>query len=307
MKRFLALVFLFCACSAPQNNWLQDSHKIKVLCTTAMIGDLVQRIGGEQIDTLILIQGEIDPHSYELVKGDGEKLQRADLIFYNGLGLEHGASLASSLHESSHAHNLGATLPKEKILQIDGALDPHIWMDVALFALLVDPITEILSTQDPEHASEYSLRATTLLKELNVLDEKLYASLQKIPEKYRYLVTSHDAFNYFARRYLATKEELQNDNWHKRFAAPEGLAPDGQLSSRHIQEIVEHLKETQIRTLFPETNVSRDSITKIVSSCKSYGLDVKIARRALYGDSMGEGSYQEMMEHNAKAISEISH
>lgn len=307
MKKLFALFFLFCACSAPQNNWSQDSHKIKILCTTAMLGDLVERIGGEQIDTLILIQGEIDPHSYELVKGDGEKLQRADLIFYNGLGLEHGASLASTLQESIQAHDLGATLPKEKLLQVDGAIDPHIWMDVALFSLLVDPIVAILTEQDPEHAREYSLRAKTLQKELKILDEKLFTSLQEIPESRRYLVTSHDAFNYFARRYLATEKERVEDSWHNRFAAPEGLAPDGQLSSRHIREIVDHLKETQIRILFPESNVSRDSITKIVSSCKSCGLDVKIAREALYGDSMGEGSYQEMMEHNAKAISEISH
>src|SRR6185437_14825555 len=68
--------------------WMSSNGKLKVLCTTAMIAELVQELDKEHIDCLTLIQGESDPHSYQLVKGDDEKLSRADLIFYNGLGLE---------------------------------------------------------------------------------------------------------------------------------------------------------------------------------------------------------------------------
>ncbi|MDX8430311.1 MAG: zinc ABC transporter substrate-binding protein [Candidatus Algichlamydia australiensis] len=309
MKRVFSIFFLLLfACSSPnQMQWDEGSGKIKVLCTTAMIGDLVQQVGGDRVETLVLIQGEIDPHSYELVKGDGEKLQRADLIFYNGLGLEHGASLASLLQESAHAYNLGATLPQEKLLRVEGAVDPHIWMDVALFSLLIDPIAETLAEENREYSQEFSTRAKEVKKKLTALDQNLCAMIHTIPEEQRYLVTSHDAFNYFARRYLATEKEQLEGGWQKRFAAPEGLAPDGQLSSRHIEEIVEHLKKVRVRTLFPESNVSRDSIQKIVSVCKSAGLDVKIASQVLYGDSMGEGSYEKMMEHNAQAIEQISH
>src|SRR5579871_5638784 len=93
----LCLLFLW-GCSnstAPSamDPWVEQNGKLKVLSTTAMIDDVVRQIGRERIDHLPLIMGEIDPHSYELVKGDDEKLSMATLIFFNGLGLEHGASL----------------------------------------------------------------------------------------------------------------------------------------------------------------------------------------------------------------------
>ncbi len=302
-------LFLFClGCSTSNPNaWEAGSGKLKVLCTTAMVGDLVKRVGGDLVEMVVLIQGEIDPHSYELVKGDGERLQYADLIFYNGLGLEHGASLSSTLSESVQAHNLGATLPREKLLHVGGALDPHIWMDVALFSSLVDPIAAIFSEKDPVHTEEYRSREEEAKADLQQLDRQLQAILHAIPEEKRYLVTSHDAFNYFTRRYLATDQERQEGGWQMRFAAPEGLAPDGQLSSRHIGEIVNHLKTYRVKILFPESNVSRDSIQKILSVCKSEGLEVKMAEAALYGDSMGKENYKEMMEHNAETIYQLSH
>ena len=75
-------------------------------------------------------------------------------------------------------------------------------------------------------------------------------------------MTSHDAFNYFARAYLADPEEVE---WQKRFEAPEGLAPDGQLSVADIQRIIDHICMYRIAVLFPESNVSRDSLRKIIS------------------------------------------
>src|SRR5438046_7154303 len=89
------------------SHWMSANGKVRVLCTTAMVADLVQEVGGDLIDCLILIQGESDPHSYQLVKGDDEKFQRADLIFYSGLGLEHNPSVASLLQSNAKAFALG--------------------------------------------------------------------------------------------------------------------------------------------------------------------------------------------------------
>ena len=58
-----------------------------------MIDDLVEQVGGEYVDTTVLIKGGFDPHSYQLVEGDDEKFAFADVIFCNGVGLEHGPSL----------------------------------------------------------------------------------------------------------------------------------------------------------------------------------------------------------------------
>ena len=71
----------------------------------------------------------------------------------------------------------------------------------------------------------------------------------EIPVEKRYLVTSHDAFNYFARAYLAADEESQNEGWRGRFESPEGLSPESQLSAVHIRQIIDHLQKHQIQVL----------------------------------------------------------
>jgi manganese/zinc/iron transport system substrate-binding protein len=281
---------------------MQDNEKLKVLSTTAQIGDLVTAIGGERVDGWVLIRGDLDPHSYEIVKGDGEKLARADLVFYNGLGLEHGASLASMLERSPKMVAIGDRIREacpEKILMRGKAIDPHIWMDISLWQKGIDPIVEALSKADPEGAEFYRKQGVVLAGEMEAVHLEVRERLRQVPAKKRYLVTSHDAFHYFTREYLAEPGE---SNWEGRFAAPEGLAPEGQLGPRDIQKIIDFLREKNISTLFPETNVSRDSIHKIATAGRELGLEIHICSEPLYGDAMSGLSYLEMMRHNADTI-----
>jgi manganese/zinc/iron transport system substrate-binding protein len=288
-------------------DWMQDDGKIKILSTTAQVGDLVTAVGGDRVSNWVLIQGELDPHSYEIVKGDGEKLSRADLIFYNGLGLEHGAALSAQLRNSPKATGLGERIQKvhpEKILLKDGAVDPHIWMDISLWKEAVPAVVEELSKLDPEGAPEYRKRGEALMLQMEEAHLALVEKMQKIPSEKRYLVTSHDAFHYFTRSYLANPGEK---NWTDRFAAPEGLAPDGQLSPVDIQNIIDYLRAHKISVVFPESNVSRDSIRKIASAGREMGLEIEICSEPLYGDSMSHLSYLEMMRQNGDVIARYLH
>ena len=92
---------------SPSQDWESPNGKVKILSTTQMIDDVVGQIGGDRVDHICLIEGEIDPHSYELVKGDDEKIGFAQLFFYNGLGLEHGASLHYQIAQHPHAVDSG--------------------------------------------------------------------------------------------------------------------------------------------------------------------------------------------------------
>src|SRR5690348_117809 len=133
----LLLTVCLCGCSSSSSSdqtWFDDNHKVKVLSTLAMIDDVVGQIGGERIDHEPLIKGEIDPHSYELVKGDDEKISSADILFYNGLNLEHGASLSYKLQKHPSAVAVGDHVKvhhPELILTVAGQMDPHIWMDIS--------------------------------------------------------------------------------------------------------------------------------------------------------------------------------
>lgn len=306
----LCLVVLFAACTSggDRQAWMKDSGKIKILSTTAIVDDMVGRIGGEYIDRTVLIQGALNPHSYELVKGDDEKLGFAELIFYSGLGLEHGPSLAAYLNGNEKAVSIGGAVAKERpeaLLVVDGQVDPHIWMDISLWSCGAKGVVEALSKIDPEHADEYQARGKAYCQELQLLDQKLREEMLVVSEERRYLITSHDAFNYFSRRYLATDEEQCNGCWQNRCTAPEGLAPDGQLSTTDIQNVIDHLVTYNVSVLFPESNLSRDSIRKIQHAGQKKGLDVQIAKKPLFGDAMGEGyTYKQMMSHNIQVIRE---
>ncbi len=316
----LTLMMLFlCGCgdlsnhSKTRQEWMEPNHKLKVLSTTAMIDDLVRQIGGDTVDPYVLIKGELDPHSYQLVKGDDELLARASLIFYNGLGLEHGPSLQNYLYNQRKALPLGNLIMNdnpELILSVLGTTDPHIWMDISLWSYTIPYIVNALSAQDPAHAEMYKENGEKLLTELLEAHKQVKEELHQVPEDKRYLVTSHDAFNYFTRAYLADPHDRE---WRYRFAAPEGLAPESQISAYHIHEIVQQLERFHINVIFPESNVSRDSIKKIVDAAKERGIKVKIADAYLYADAMGKpgsdgDTYIKMIQHDAKTIArELMH
>ncbi len=304
----LVLVSYLTGCShakgrgAKLGRWMQESGEVKILCTTAQIGDLVSEIGGERVKTWVLIQGDLDPHSYELVKGDDEKILSAAIVFYNGLNLEHGASLSTLLRTNPKAVAVGdqiALMFPEKILKRGNVVDPHLWMDVSVWQLSIAPILEKLCSIDPEGASYYRARADVLSGKMAGVHREIQEKLHRIPPHKRYLMTSHDAFRYFTRGYLSVEGER---NWESRFAAPEGLAPDGQLSPVDIQRMIHFLKTYRITVLFPESNVSRDSIKKIASAGQELGLEIRVCNESLYGDSMSGLSYLEMMQKNGDVV-----
>jgi manganese/zinc/iron transport system substrate-binding protein len=292
--------------------WFMDNGKLKVLCTTEMVHDVVQQVGGEEIDAITLITGELDPHTYEIVKGDSEKLEFAQLIYSNGLLLEHGPSLRQFLEGNDKVYRLGDMIRLQKpelILTVNGMPDPHIWMDIAIWERTIPLIVNSLVQARPEKEKFFRERGEEVSREFLEADRRVRERLHLIPQEKRYLVTSHDAFNYFARSYLAEESEVKSGAWHKRFKAPEGLAPDIQLSLVDVLRIIQHLEDYKIRVLFPEANVSKDSLRKIVDSQKQRGINLVIAEEPLYGDSMGGAgsdgdTYIKMIEHNAKVIGE---
>lgn len=290
--------------------WMTSNGKVKVLCTIAMVEDLVKQVGGEYVDVLTLVRGELDPHSYQLVKGDDEKLAYADIIYYNGLGLEHGPSLRDYLIQSEKAVGLGNMIMKEYpelILRYNGSIDPHIWMDSKMWSMTISHIVVKLAQFDPAHAAIFQENGDRVRQEMVRTHQQLREEMLRVPEKKRYLVTSHDAFNYFARAYLATDEEIESGEWQKRFEAPEGLAPESQLSTTDLQLVIDHMRKYDINVIFPESNVSQASIWKLVDAGQEQGLQVVIAADFLYGDAMGPpgssgDTYLKMIQYNVRTI-----
>jgi manganese/zinc/iron transport system substrate-binding protein len=304
-KLIVFLLLIVCVCffssCGKKKQDLSASHKPKVVATTAMIGDLVHEIAKDKIDLSILITGEIDPHSYELVKGDAAKLKSASVVFYQGLGLEHGASLVSYLKSAPNTVALGEVLEKEhghKLIYQDGYLDPHVWLDLDLWKQIVPAIKDKLISVSPENAEFFEKNALELTAKMEHLDQSIIHLLSQVPDHKKYLVTSHTAFSYFTRRYIS-----QGEDWLSRHMAPEGLAPESQISLYDVEKVVSYISTNGISVIFTESNVSQDAINKILDVCKKSGFNVKCAEKPLFGDALfDEKGYLDMMWHNATLL-----
>ncbi|MCH9632846.1 MAG: Periplasmic zinc-binding protein TroA [Chlamydiae bacterium] len=319
MKQFVKYITLVClaaviatSCTNPKSKsrYSTASARKKVLCTISMVSDLVEHIAKDKLDVQTLIKKDLDPHSYELVKGDDEKLSQADLIFYNGLGLEHSPNISLHLKNHLNSHSVGDYIQKrypQLILQTNNQVDPHIWMDVSILEKGVQLIVDQLSKLVPEESDFFYKNGLELQQKMKKTHFEILSLMQDIPEKRRYLITCHDAFYYFARGYLSQVDERSTESWKSRFIAPEGLAPDCQLSTTDIQRVILFLKENQVKTIFPEYNVNLDSLYKIKEASNKSGLCVEIASHPLYGDTMSkentsDQNYLDMIVYNAQMI-----
>jgi manganese/zinc/iron transport system substrate-binding protein len=310
VKRILPLMLLcICLVIACNRKNVSADQRVKVLATVPMIRDLVEMIGAEDVECSLLISPGIDPHSYEIVAGDKRKIAKADFVIANGLMLEHGVNLQRFMREHKNALFLGDFFLdqyKEQLIYIDGQIDPHIWMDVSLWSKSIDPIVERLSILDPSNQDQYRQRGQAAKQKLLDIDAQILRKMQKIEQDKRYIITSHDAFYYFARRYLAGTD----DNWQERVMAPQGLNPQEEISLHQLDLICSHILKHDLHNLFFESNLSKQSLQRIIEVCEDKGQSVTLCEAPLYGDTVDDASgpvknYEAMMRHNANLIASV--
>lgn len=318
-KLFLHLLFFFiffaASCDfAPKTDssrrlWMQEKEKMRVLCTTGQVAYIVQSVGREHVHVYTLFPPLSDPHTYELVKGDQDLFEWAQMIFFSGLGLEGKRNFlrytttekAVCLSDDIQRRNPSA------VLFFDSLPDPHIWMDVSLWAQSAYTVADALSVRFPEKREQFMHNAHNLYEKLLHLHKSLRDRLQKIDEKKRYLLTSHHAFRYFVRAYLATNDEREEGDWEKRSLAPEGLAADSQMSTRDVEELISVCIRRNIHVLFPEFGVNRDSLAKLQEILREKKQPVQISPDPLFADSLGpsgtaQEEYPSMILYDASVI-----
>ena len=141
-----------------------------MVCTTGMVADLAQRIGGDRVRVMGLMGPGVDPHYYKASQGDLAKLERADLILYNGLLLE--GKMQDIFGKMARAKRIVAVadaIDKSDLLQpaeLEGHYDPHIWFDVALWSKTVDSVVRALAEIDSEGAETYQRNGDAYREEL---------------------------------------------------------------------------------------------------------------------------------------------
>ena len=273
---------------------------LRVLATTGMIGDTAARIAGEHAKVTALMGPGVDPHLYKASEGDVRSLESADLILYNGLNLEGKMQdIFERLAKSRAVLAVADAVPEERRRrppEFQGHFDPHVWFDPSLWALTVAPIARELERLDPAHADVYRKNAEALEKELLDLDREVETRIAEIPAGHRVLVTAHDAFGYFGRRYGMEVVGLQ------------GISTVTEAGLQDVERLVDRIVERKIKAIFVESSVSSRSIEAVRKACESRRHSVAIGGQ-LFSDAMGpagtpEGTYAGMVRHNVKTIVE---
>ncbi len=297
MKNILLALFALILLGCSSSSEKQD-EKPHVVATTGMLYDAVINIGGDRITAEAIMGPGVDPHLYKATQGDLSKLNKANLIVYNGLLLEGKmGEILAKLGRQKPVVAAAESLPEELLksaLGYEDTYDPHIWFDVKRWKYAVKSINEALSSFDSKNKEYYNTNTRTYLSKLDSLDLFVKEKVSEIPNDQRILVTAHDAFQYFGDAYDMRVEGLQ------------GISTVADFGLRDIANLIDLIIENQIKAIFVETSVSSKSIDAVITGCKEKGHEVAIGGY-LFSDAMGElgtdeGTYIGMVERNINTI-----
>ena len=287
------------ACGVEENSpTAAPEYPIDIVATTGMVGDIVRQVVSQNGNVHVLMGEEIDPHLYRPTRADIARMQRADIIFYNGLHLE--GRMGDTLVQLARTRPVFAVteLVDEAILledqEYEAAFDPHLWMDVTLWMKAVEAVTAALSELDPAGAHEYRSNAEAYLADLKALDGYVREIMATIPRERRILITAHDAFGYFGEAYDIEVIGVQ------------GMSTESEAGLEEINRLVGYIVENEVAAVFAETTVPDRALMAVIEGAAARGRRVRIGGE-LFSDAMGaagsyEGTYVGMIDHNATTI-----
>ena len=294
-QMFTAFVAVFMMNGLAQ---LAEAREIRVVTTVGMITDAAAAIGGDRVEVQGLMGAGVDPHLYKATESDVNKLARADIIFYNGLYLEAKMEkIFKQMQRSAVTVAVGEGVPTEKRLEsvdYSGHYDPHIWFDIDLWLYAAQEIAQTYSRHDPDNADYYQHRLAAYRAQLEKLNEYVTRRVTEVGAQQRVLITAHDAFRYFGRKYGFEVRGLQ------------GLSTESEAGTRDVMELAEFIAKRKIKAIFVESSVPERNIRAVQDAVRAKGWDVTIGGE-LFSDAMGtagtvEGTYPGMVTHNIDTI-----
>ena len=306
---------------------------LNIVVSTNILGDVVNQIVGERANVTVLIQPGENPHSYQPSPRDAAQLERADIVFVNGHGLEPG--ILDLLEDSSalvvevsgdldpeietdemHDDHEDSDLHEEHGEEDDhdedlddhddheeghdehdhGDGDPHFWQSPRHVVHWTEVIEEVLVSADSAQAQAYHQAAVEYRGTLTALDAEIEALLAPIPEQRRYLVTDHHVLGHFAHDY----------GFQEVGAVIPSSSDQSEASARQIAKLVVLLQELKVPAIFVGETAGR-GVQELIKSLAAEVGDVKVVP-ILTGSLAQEGqrgdSYEDFVRLNAQRIFE---
>lgn len=264
---------------------LQDP--LKVVASFSILGDFVKNVGGERVEVTSLVGPDGDVHVYAPAPADARKIADAKLLVINGLGLE--GWLPRLLQASGGKAPIVTATRGIAPLKSGSDADPHAWQSVANAKKYVANIRDALAAADPADAEAFRSQAEAYLARLDALDREVRAAVKQIPETRRKVISTHDAFGYFAAAYGI------------RFIAPSGVSTESEASARDIAGIITQIKTEKIPAVFLE-NISDPRLIRRISAETGARVGGTLFSDSLTAEKGDAPTYIDMVRHNIKVL-----
>ncbi|GBC72946.1 Manganese-binding lipoprotein MntA [archaeon HR04] len=250
-----------------------ENNKLVIVTSVAPITNIVKNVVCERVDLIGIVPEGVDSHTFEPTPSDARRIRSADLVIINGLNLEvsferivdaaredNPRIQLLKLADNTISHEewiFDFSFPKER-----GDPNPHLWLNVAYVIRYVELIRDKLIELDPDNASYYANNAEQYIARLMVLDEGIMRAVQSIPVENRKLLTYHDSWAYFAKRYgMKVIGAVQPSDF-------------GEPTPQEVARIIEQIREENVPAIFASEvfpskvveQIAREADVKIVET-----------------------------------------
>ncbi len=286
MQKIISLLFSLLLI----NSIVLAEESYKVIATASIFADMAKNIAGDKLDIGLIVPVGGDPHLHEPTPRDAQLVSKAELILMNGLTFE---GWLNKLVKNSGTNAKTVLITKGvnaiKSLDYNNSFDPHAWMDASNGLFYIKNIKDALVEYDPANKDYYEKNYEVYKKEIEALDIYIKKQIESIPAKSRTLITSHDAFQYYGRRYNLALESVL------------GISTDEDVQTSSVSKLNKLIKENNIPAVFIESTINPKLLKQIASDT-----GVKIGGE-LFADSLGDedspaNSYVNMLRHNTDVI-----
>ncbi|TYB60303.1 zinc ABC transporter substrate-binding protein [Nonomuraea sp. PA05] len=268
-----------------------------VVVTTNILGDVTRAVVGGEAEVTVLMKPDSDPHSFGVSAQEAARIEAADLIVYNGLGLEEGVLRNVEAAKRAGVPALAVAEAADPITftadESAGQPDPHFWTDPGRVAKAVDLIAEqVVAQVDGVDAGAVRAAAAAYREQVEQLDAWVGQQVATVPAGARRLVTNHHVFGYFAQRYG--------------FEVVGAVIPSGTTlaspSASDLKSLSDAIRRTGVKAIFADSS-QPDRLTQVLAL--EAGVDVEVV--PLFSESLsrrtpGAATYLDMVRSNTKAI-----
>ncbi len=261
--------------------------RLDVVTSFSILGDFARNVGGERVNVTTLVGQNGDVHVYTPAPADARKIADAKLVIINGLGLEGWLPrLVQSAGSKATIVTASQGIAPRKL---GSGADPHGWQSVANAKIYVANIRDALVAADPAGAEVYRGNAEMYLTKLDALEREVREAIGTIPPARRKVISTHDAFGYFAGAYGIE------------FIAPQGVSTEAEVSARDIARIITQIRATKIPAVFLE-NVSDSRLMRRISNETGARVGGTLYSDSLTDEKGDAPTYIDMVRHNIKAL-----